>query len=43
MGETRRVGRRRKGVGEEMMKGQIGVDDAWEDSHSVSLIKLVDR
>lgn len=26
-----------------MKKGQIGVDDAWRDSHLVSSIKLVDR
>jgi hypothetical protein len=41
----RRGGRRkrRKAVGGEMKKGQIGVDDAWRDSHLVNSIKLVDR
>jgi hypothetical protein len=35
---------RRKRTGEEMKKkGQIGVDDAWRDSHLVNSIKLVDR
>lgn len=26
-----------------MKKGQIGVDDAWRNSHLVNSIKLVDR
>ena len=35
---------RKKRRGEEMKKkGQIGVDDAWRDSHLVNSIKLVDR
>jgi hypothetical protein len=39
LGKTRRG----KRLGEEMKKGQIGVDDAWRDSHLVNSIKLVDR
>jgi len=35
--------RRRSRLCEEMKKGQIGVDDAWRDSHLVNSIKLVDQ
>jgi hypothetical protein len=30
-------------LGEEMKEGQVGVDDAWRDSHLVNSIRLVDR